>query len=52
MKVKVIRLPLEGLTADKLEGIIRGFIETEKPTKIHWMDLNSEFGYLTIVYET
>jgi hypothetical protein len=50
MRAKVIDLPKEGLTAEKLEAIINEFIETEKPDEIVHIDFNSEFGYLIIVY--
>jgi hypothetical protein len=50
MRAKVIDLPKEGLTAEKLEAIINAFIEAEKPAEIVHIDFNSEFGYLIIVY--
>jgi hypothetical protein len=51
IKVKVIDLPKEGLTAEKLEGIINKFLMEEKPDEIIQLDLNSEFGFLTIIYK-
>ena len=50
MRAKVIDLPKEGLTAEKLEAIINAFIEIERPDEIVHIDFNSEFGYLIIVY--
>jgi hypothetical protein len=50
MRAKVIDLPKEGLTVEKLEAIINTFIETEKPDEIIHLNFNSEFGYLIIVY--
>jgi hypothetical protein len=51
IKVKVIDLPKEGLTAKKLEDIINKFLMEEKPDEIIQLDLNSEFGFLTIIYK-
>jgi hypothetical protein len=51
IKVKVIDLPKEGLTAEKLEDIINKFIMEEKPDEIIQLDFNSEFGFLTIIYK-
>jgi hypothetical protein len=51
IKVKVIDLSKEGLTAKKLEDIINKFVAKEKPSKIIQLDFNSEFGFLTIIYE-
>jgi hypothetical protein len=50
IRAKVIDLPKEGLTAEKLEAIINAFIETERPDEIIHLDFNSEFGYIIIVY--
>jgi len=51
IKVKVIGLPKEGLTAEKLEDIINKFLMEEKPDEIIQIDFNSEFGFLTIIYK-
>jgi len=51
IRVKVIDLPKEGLTAEKLEAIINAFIETERPDEITHLDFNSEFGFLVIIYK-
>jgi hypothetical protein len=51
IKVKVIDLPKEGLTAEKLEKIINKFIAKEKPDEIIHIEFNSEFGFLIIVYK-
>jgi hypothetical protein len=51
IRVKVIDLPKEGLTADKLEELINAFIAIERPDEIVSLDLNSEFGFLVIVYK-
>jgi hypothetical protein len=51
IKVKVIDIPKEGLTAEKLEDIINKFIMEEKPDEIIQLDFNSEFGFLTIIYK-
>jgi hypothetical protein len=50
IRAKVIDLPKEGLTAEKLEATINAFIEAEKPDEIIHLDFNSEFGYLIIIY--
>jgi hypothetical protein len=50
IKVKVIDLPKEGLTAERLEKIINEFIAEEKLDEIIHIELNSEFGFLIIVY--
>jgi hypothetical protein len=50
IKVKVIDLPKEDLTAERLENIISKFIKTEKPHEIISLDFNSEFGFLIIIY--
>jgi hypothetical protein len=50
IEVKVIDLPKEGLTAERLENIISKFIKTEKPHEIISLDFNSEFGFLIIIY--
>jgi hypothetical protein len=51
IKVKVINLPKEGLTAEKLEDIINKFIMEETPEEIIQLDFNSEFSFLTIIYK-
>jgi hypothetical protein len=51
IKVKVIDLPKEGLTAEKLEEIVNKFIMEEEPDEIVQLDFNSEFGLLTIIYK-
>lgn len=51
IRVKVIDLPKESLTADKLEELINAFIAIERPDEIVSLDLNSEFGFLVIVYK-
>jgi hypothetical protein len=51
IKVKVIDLPKEGLTTEKLEDVINKFIMKEKPDEIIQIDFNSEFGFLTIIYK-
>jgi hypothetical protein len=51
IRVKVIDLPKEGLTANKLEELINAFIVIERPDEIVSLDLNSEFGFLVIVYK-
>jgi hypothetical protein len=51
IRVKVLDLPKEGLTAELLEDIINKFIETEQPDEIIQLDFNSEFGFLTIIYK-
>jgi|YelNatPaOPRAMG01_1025707.scaffolds.fasta_scaffold17618_2 hypothetical protein len=51
IRVKVIDLPKEDLTADKLEELINAFIVIEKPDEIVSLDFNSEFGFLVIVYK-
>ena len=50
IKVKVIDLPKEGLTAERLEQIINEFIAVEKPDEVIHIEFNSEFGFLIIVY--
>jgi hypothetical protein len=50
IRVKVIDLPKEGLTAEALERIISDFISAESPDDIIHLDFNSEFGFLIIVY--
>jgi hypothetical protein len=50
IKVKVIDLPKEGLTAERLEQIINEFIAVEKPDEVIYIEFNSEFGFLIIVY--
>lgn len=51
IRVRVIDLPKEGLTAEKLEEVINDFIVKEQPSEIIWLDFNSEFGFLTIIYK-
>jgi hypothetical protein len=51
MKAKVIDLPKEGLTAERLEQIINEFIAKEKPDEIIHIEFNPEFGFLIIVYK-
>jgi CRISPR/Cas system CSM-associated protein Csm3 (group 7 of RAMP superfamily) len=51
IKVKVINLPKENLTSEKLENIINKFVMEEKPDEIIQLDFNSEFGFLTIIYK-
>jgi hypothetical protein len=50
IRVKVIDLPKEGLTARELEGIINRFLEEEKPREILQIEFNSEYGFLIVVY--
>ena len=50
IKAKVIDLPKEGLTAEKLETIINEFISQEQPSEIVSVEFNSEFAYLIIIY--
>jgi hypothetical protein len=50
IKAKVIDLPKEGLTADKLEELINAFIMIERPDEIVCLEFNSEFGFLIIIY--
>jgi hypothetical protein len=50
IRVKVIDLPKEGLTAEVLERIINDFIAKEQPSDVISLDFNSEFGFLIIVY--
>ena len=52
IKAKVLDLPKEGLTAEKLEKIINNFIQTENPNEIIQVDFNSEYSYLIIIYKT
>jgi hypothetical protein len=47
---KVIDLPKEGLTAEKLEKIINDFIAKEQVTEIITFGFNSEYGFLIIIY--
>jgi hypothetical protein len=51
MKVKVIELPKENLTAQFLEQVINEFLEVEKPIDVKF-EFNSEFGFLIIIYQT
>jgi hypothetical protein len=51
MKVKVIELPKENLTAQFLEQVINEFLEVEKPIDVKF-EFNSEFGLLIIIYQT
>jgi len=51
MRARVIDLPKEGLSAPKLEKIINDFIAEEQPSEIKCLELNSELGFLIIVYE-
>jgi hypothetical protein len=51
VRAKVIDLPKEGLTAEKLEQIINDFIAAERPKEIVAIDFNSEYGLLIIVYK-
>jgi hypothetical protein len=51
IKVKIIDLAKEGLTAEKLEQIINNFILTEKPSEIVHLEFNSEYGFLIIIYK-
>jgi hypothetical protein len=51
IKARVINLPKEDLTAEKLESIINKFVMEEKPDEIIQLDFNSEFGFLTIIYK-
>jgi hypothetical protein len=50
IKAKVIDLPKDGLTADKLEELINAFIMIERPDDIVCFEFNSEFGFLIIIY--
>jgi hypothetical protein len=50
IRAKVIDLPKEGLTAERLEQIINEFIAKEKPDEIIHIEFSSEFGFLIIVY--
>ena len=50
IRAKVIDLPKEGLTAERLEQIINEFIAVEKPDEVIYIEFNSEFGFLIIVY--
>ncbi len=52
IRVKVIDLQKEGLTAEKLEEVINAFIEAEKPEEIVGLQFDPEFGFLIIVYRT
>ncbi|MCC5990486.1 MAG: hypothetical protein LM558_03135 [Thermosphaera sp.] len=51
IRVKVIDLPKEGLTAGKLEELVNEFIEAEKPDEIVSLQFDPEFGLLIIVYK-
>jgi hypothetical protein len=51
IKVRVIDLPKEGLTAQLLEDIINKFIEAVQPEEIIQLEFNSEFAYLLIIYK-
>jgi len=51
IRVKVIDLPKDGLTAQLLEKIINDFIDSEKPVEIVHLEFNSEYGFLIIVYK-
>jgi hypothetical protein len=51
IRAKVIDLPKEGLTAERLEQIINEFIAKEKPDEIIHIEFSSEFGFLIIVYK-
>jgi hypothetical protein len=50
IRVKVVDLPKEGLTAIKLEEIVNEFIEEEEPDEIVSLQLDTAFGFLIIVY--
>jgi hypothetical protein len=50
IRAKVIDLPKEGITAHKLENIINNFIEIEKPSEIISIQLDSNYGFLIIIY--
>jgi hypothetical protein len=50
IKAKVIDLPKEGLTAEKLESIINKFVAEEEPSEITQLELSSEFGFLIVIY--
>jgi hypothetical protein len=50
IRVKVVDLPKEGLTASKLEELVNAFIEAEKPDEIVNLQFDPEFGFLIIVY--
>lgn len=51
IRVKVIDLPKDGLTAQLLERIINDFIDSEEPSEIVHLEFNSEYGYLIIIYK-
>jgi hypothetical protein len=51
IRAKVIDLPKEGLTAERLEQIINEFIAEEKPDEIVHIEFSSEFGLIIIVYK-
>jgi hypothetical protein len=51
IKVKVIELPREGLTGQRLEEIIGSFIAAEQPDEIIQFDFASDFAYLIILYK-
>jgi hypothetical protein len=51
IKVKVIELPKEGLTSQKLEEVISSFIAAEQPDEIIQFDFATDFAYLIILYK-
>jgi hypothetical protein len=50
IRVKVVDLPKEDLTASRLEEVVNGFIEAEKPDEVVSLQFDPEFGFLIIVY--
>jgi len=50
IKVKIIELPREGLTAQQLEDVINKFIVSETPKNIICISLLESYSYLMIVY--
>lgn len=51
IRAKVIDLPKDGLTAQMLEDLLNNFIIIERPDNIIHVELNTDFGFLIIIYE-
>jgi hypothetical protein len=50
MKVKVIDLPKEGLTAQKIQEAVDRFVEEESPKEILQVNFDSNLALLIVVY--
>jgi hypothetical protein len=51
IRVKVIDIQKEGVTAQMIEDLLNSFIVIEKPDNIIHVEFNTDYGFLIIIYE-